>query len=78
MPEPLYAIATYYHPKVNLAYFQAQRDIARAQGRDNLWFAGLYTHDIDCHESAILSAINIGQRLDPQSGNLKKLLTAQP
>jgi predicted NAD/FAD-binding protein len=76
MPEPLYGIATYYHPKVNLNYFQAQQSLNGVQGRNNLWLAGMYMYDIDCHESAIMSAINVARRLEPQSARLKQLLMA--
>ncbi|HEY2382566.1 MAG TPA: FAD-dependent oxidoreductase [Terriglobia bacterium] len=74
LPEPLYALETYDHPKVTPEYFEAQRRLARMQGRGNLWFAGVYTHDIDSHESAILSAMKVAQRLAPQSANLNRLL----
>jgi predicted NAD/FAD-binding protein len=73
LPESLYAVTTYEHPKVNLAYYQAQHNLLPLQGRDNLWLAGLYMHDIDCHESAIRSAVNIAQQLDPTSPALKVL-----
>jgi predicted NAD/FAD-binding protein len=74
LPEPLYGLATYDHPKVTPSYFEAQRAIARMQGEGNLWLAGLYTHDIDSHESAIVSAVKVAQRLAPHSSNLKQLL----
>lgn len=74
MPSPLYQVRTYDHPKVNLNYYRAQRNLAPLQGEHNLWLAGLYMHDIDCHESALMSAIKIAQKLDPQSENLQKLV----
>jgi predicted NAD/FAD-binding protein len=74
LPEPLYALETYEHPKVTPRYFEAQRSLARLQGQRNLWLAGLYTHDIDSHESAVLSAVKLAQQLDPQSANLKLLM----
>lgn len=78
VPDPLYFTATYDHPIVGPRYFSAQRRLAVFQGRDNLWLGGLYTHDIDSHESAILSAVKIGERLAPESGNLKRLTTLAP
>ena len=75
LPSPLHLVRTYDHPKVNLNYFRAQRNLASQQGENNLWLAGLYMHDIDCHESALISAVNIAQALDPQSGNLQRLLS---
>jgi predicted NAD/FAD-binding protein len=78
MPEPLYFQATYDHPRVNLNHFQSQKALALLQGRDNLWFAGVYAHDIDCHESAIVSAVKIARRLDPGSRNLRQLAPIYP
>jgi predicted NAD/FAD-binding protein len=74
LPEPLFALATYYHPKVTPAYFQAQAKLASFQGQNHLWLAGIYTHAIDCHESAVLSAIKIARQLAPHSPRLKALL----
>ncbi len=76
LPANLHLVRTYQHPKVNLNYFRAQRSLIAQQGENNLWLAGLYMHDIDCHESALTSAINIAGALDPQSRNLARLMTA--
>lgn len=74
-PDPLYHTATYDHPAVRPVHFETQQKLANLQGRNNLWLAGLYTHDIDSHESAILSAVKIAERLNPQSSNLNRLRT---
>jgi uncharacterized protein len=74
LPSDLHVVRTYNHPKVNLNYFRAQRNLIAQQGENNLWLAGLYMHDIDCHESALMSAVNIALALDPQSINLGRLL----
>jgi predicted NAD/FAD-binding protein len=74
LPEPLYHLTSYQHPLVTVDYFQAQQRLAELQGRRNLWFAGVYTHDIDSHESAIQSAIYVARRLAPSSRNLSRLL----
>jgi predicted NAD/FAD-binding protein len=76
-PEPLYFSTTYDHPKISLRYFEAQRSLAALQGNNNLWLAGLYTHDIDSHESAILSAVKVAERLDPRSPRLKRLIESR-
>jgi predicted NAD/FAD-binding protein len=73
MPDPLYASVHFQHPKINLNYYEAQRNLNNLQGKNNLWLAGLYMHDIDCHESAILSAVKVARRLAPDSANLRKL-----
>jgi uncharacterized protein len=74
MPSPLYHLRIYDHPKVNGDYFLAQKNLQPQQGEDNLWLAGLYMYDIDCHESALLSAVKVVQKLDPQSENLRLLM----
>jgi uncharacterized protein len=76
MPDSLYTVVNYEHVKINLSYYQAQKNLIALQGRNQLWLAGLYMHDIDCHESAILSAVNIARKINPQSLNLQKLSTA--
>lgn len=74
LPEPLYTIKHFFHPHVTPAYFQAQKELAPLQGKDNLWIAGFYTTGIDAHNSAILSAMHIAQNLAPKNPRLKKLL----
>lgn len=73
MPESLYNLVEYQHVKINLAYYQAQKNRITMQGRSHLWLAGLYMHCIDSHESAVLSAVNIARKIDPQSVNLQQL-----
>lgn len=73
LPEKLYATVNYLHPRVDLNHFALQRRLQPLQGRNNLWLAGVYTHDVDCHESAVMSAINVARRLAPQSARLKRL-----
>lgn len=74
LPQPLYAVEHFHHAKVTPNYFKAQEEIALVQGKNNLWFAGLWTHDVDSHNSAIISAIKIGKQLAPNAERLKLLL----
>lgn len=74
LPQPLYALQTYWHAKINAAYFEAHKGIAQFQGANHLWFAGVYTHDVDSHESAVVSSIKVAQRLAPHSARLKKMM----
>jgi uncharacterized protein len=74
LPEPLYAVARYDHAKVNAAYMDAQPRLAALQGRGRLWLAGAYLQDIDSHESAIRSAVDVARRLAPDSGRLRQLI----
>ncbi|GAA1919365.1 FAD-dependent oxidoreductase [Microbacterium aoyamense] len=73
MPEPLYAVATYEHGKVTPAYFDAQRRLGELHGHDGVWLAGLYMGDADSHESAVLSAVAIAERLAPRSERFRML-----
>lgn len=70
LPEPLYAVKHFYHPKPNPAYFETQKQILKSSGHKNLWIAGFYTTDVDSHNSAILSAISIAKKLAPTSKRL--------
>ena len=74
LPEKTQLVRTYWHPKVNLNYYRAQQNLVAQQGEHNLWLAGLYMHDIDCHESALMSAVNIARMIDPQSTHLQRLM----
>lgn len=74
LPEPLYALVQFDHPKVNAAYFRAQKELTPLQGQGQLWLAGAYLHDIDSHESAVLSAVNVARRLSPASARLRQLV----
>lgn len=78
LPDPLFNLSTYYHPKVAPAYFAAQRTIAPLQGRNGLWLAGMYLHDVDCHEGALVSAIQVAHRLGAAPDRLARLSAPSP
>lgn len=65
LPDPLYDTATYWHPRVDHAYFDAQRRLTPRLTGENVWLAGMYMHDVDCHESVVLSAANVVRALAP-------------
>ncbi|HEX2913188.1 MAG TPA: FAD-dependent oxidoreductase [Chloroflexia bacterium] len=73
LPDKLYATVKYLHPRVDAAYFGAQAALQPFQGQKNIWLAGMYMVDVDCHESAINSAIAVGKRLAPDSARLSML-----
>ena len=73
LPEPLYATATYEHGLIDTAYFDAQRRLRPLQGQHGVSLAGLYTADADSHESAILSAVAVAERLAPDAPRLAQL-----
>ena len=41
------------HPIGNGKYYATQAALKSMQGRDNVWFAGSYVHDNDCHEAPL-------------------------
>jgi predicted NAD/FAD-binding protein len=73
LPRQVHHLVHYDHPKVTPTYFEVQRSLAGRQGQGNLWLAGMYTHDIDSHESALVSAVNVARRLDPDAPRLELL-----
>lgn len=73
LPQPLYATATYRHGLIDTTYFEAQRRLRPLQGRHGVSLAGLHTADADSHESAILSAVAVAERLAPDSARLARL-----
>jgi len=73
-PQDIIALEEYYHAKPTPAYFNVQNVLKPLQGKNNLWFAGIYTMGIDSHESALASAIPIACALKPDAQRLKLLL----
>ena len=73
LPEPLHGLSTYRHAKVDRAYFTARDELERVRGADGLWVAGVHAYGIDCHESAVMSAVRIAERLAPASAKLAAL-----
>lgn len=65
MPENLYSLHEFKHPLLTPDYYQAQEKLKAVNGKDNLWFVGSYTQDIDSHESGVCSAIDVAQKLNP-------------
>lgn len=72
-PDPLYEHVEFDHPKPTPAYFETQRALRAEQGKDGVWLAGMHTHDIDSHESALCSALNAVLLLAPDAPRLHAL-----
>lgn len=74
-PEPrdIHARRTYRHLLVTRDHGTLQRRLAALQGRGGLWFAGMYTTDVDNHESALVSAVTLARALAPDSPALRRL-----
>jgi len=73
MPDNVYALKSYRHPRTNQNYIHAQELVKQVQGYRNIWFAGMWTLDNDSHESALVSAVKIGERLAPYSHRLRAI-----
>jgi predicted NAD/FAD-binding protein len=73
LPKKLYSVHEFNHPVLTPQHYHAQAKLKPLNGQDNLWFVGSYTQDIDSHESGVLSAMEVAQKLDPESENLKLL-----
>ncbi len=72
-PAQCHNISTFHLPLITPAHNRAQGALAALQGRENLWLIGDWTHDIGCHEDAIVSALQVAQRLDPQLSRIALL-----
>jgi len=73
VPEPLHELVVFDHPKPTPEYFALQRALGARQGEAGLWLAGVHMHDIDSHESALLSGVNVARRLAPDALRLQRL-----
>jgi predicted NAD/FAD-binding protein len=73
---PVYGHRKFHHLVMTPDNAVLQRRIAALQGASGLWVTGMYTADIDNHESALLSAIVPARALAPRSRNLARLLAA--
>lgn len=73
VPDRCHHVSTFHLPLITPAFHAAQEDLHRLQGSDHLWFAGDWTHDIGCHEDAVVSAMRVCEALDPESERLAAL-----
>jgi predicted NAD/FAD-binding protein len=68
------------HPLITRSTIDAARALGRLQGRDGLYFSGVYTTGFDSQESAVYSAMQVAESLAPRSqtlASLKARLTAR-
>lgn len=74
VPRDLYAMYRYFHPRMTPGYYRVQARLAAlGPGSGGLWLAGSYLDDVDTHESGLRSAMEVVQRLHPESENLSAL-----
>jgi predicted NAD/FAD-binding protein len=63
------------HPHISRSTIQAARALHPLQGRDGLYFSGVYTTGFDTQESAVYSAMKVTEVLAPDSRTLTSLKT---
>jgi len=73
LPKSVHHRQSFEHLIVTPENAVLQRELAALQGRDGLFLAGMYTTDIDIHESSLCSAVAIARRLAPDSPGLRHL-----
>jgi predicted NAD/FAD-binding protein len=73
-PRDLIHRVTFKHLLVDEGSRARQLEIERLQGADGVYLAGMYTTDIDNHESAVSSAITVAKALTPRSHDLARVL----
>jgi predicted NAD/FAD-binding protein len=77
-PEPIqvHTRKQFRHLVVTAGHPDLQRRLAGLQGTAGIWLAGMYTTDVDDHESALLSAVRVAEALAPRSPALSRLRAA--
>jgi len=76
-PAEILARALYRHPIPVPALWRAQGLVRRIDGMDGVHLAGSWTRDVDSHESAVVSAVEVALRLAPERVRGRKFLPAQ-
>lgn len=71
--DQVHHVEAFKHPIVTPAHYAVQQELAALQGQGGVWAAGLYTRDVDNHESALGSAMSVARALSPASRNLRAL-----
>jgi predicted NAD/FAD-binding protein len=61
------------HPLISRSTIRAARALRPLQGRDGLYFSGVYTTGFDSQESAVYSAMKVAESLAPRSQTLVSL-----
>jgi predicted NAD/FAD-binding protein len=61
------------HPLISRSTVQAARALGPLQGRNGLYFSGVYTTGFDSQESAVYSAMKVAESLAPRSQTLASL-----
>lgn len=72
VPQGTVHLQTFHHLVVTPHNYALHQQIARLQGHDGVSLVGMYTQDVDNHESVLRSALDLGARLAPDSANLAR------
>lgn len=72
-PASCHHVSTFHLPLFTPAHYRSLDSLAEVQGRDGLWFAGDWTHDIGSHEDAVLSAVAAARGIDPSLPRLTEI-----
>jgi uncharacterized protein len=74
-PKHILLEGRFKHPQISQRMIQAARALHPLQGRDGLYFSGVYTTGFDSQESAVYSAMKVAESLAPRSQTLVSLKT---
>ena len=72
-PAQCHNVSTFNLPLITPAHNRAQKTLEGVQGQENMWLIGDWSHDIGCHEDAVVSAVQMATRLDPTLSRLALL-----
>ncbi len=76
LPENLHHTSEWWLPCETPEFYSLQKELAKVQGINGVYFGGDYTSDIGSHEDAILSSVNAVEKIAPDSERLIQLKKA--
>jgi predicted NAD/FAD-binding protein len=71
MPDQVHDARRFEHLVVTPASLAMQKRIAALQGAGGLYAAGMYVTEVDIHESALASALDVAAAIAPQSVHVR-------
>jgi uncharacterized protein len=74
-PKHILLARRFKHPHISRSTIQAARALGPLQGRNGLYFSGVYTTGFDSQESAVYSAMQVAESVPPRSQTLASLKT---
>jgi uncharacterized protein len=70
LPQQVIRTRAFKHPMMTPDLLNATRELKRFQGVSGLWFYGHFTTGFDLQESAVFSAMQVAEAINPQSATL--------